>query len=107
MSGCINREIDYLRLFLTTTPKQQRALISTITPIQTDTLTEIFHNLLILPLNPEEAVFIRKRNQLIRKLSDITKRASFRKKFLLKHSNSILKILNFFKEPLLDLLAPQ
>jgi hypothetical protein len=107
MSGCVNRELDYLRLFLTTTPTQQRALISTITPNQTDSLTEIFHNFLILPLNKDETVFIKKRRQLIRKLSDITKRASFRKKLLLKHSNSILKILNFFKEHLLDLLSAQ
>jgi hypothetical protein len=105
MSSNIQQNLDYLKLLLSTDTIQQRALISTITPEQVDVLSEIFHNLLTLPLTPAENKFVKARGLIIKKLGDTSKTQRYHKSQLNKHSRQVVKTLIYFKDKLWRVLV--
>ena len=106
MSANINQHSDFLRLFLNTEPYQQKALLFSITPEQLDVLSEIFHNLLTLPLTQEESRFVKRREEVISKLANISKSVRSRRQAVNKHTRQILTVLGLFKDKILSVIPP-
>jgi hypothetical protein len=104
MSSNTDQHKDYLHLMLTANPPQQKALLFTSNEDQLDVLSEIFHNFLTLPLAKEERQFVKRREEVIAKLADISKSPRSRRQIINKHSRQIIKILEFFKDNLLSII---
>ena len=95
---------SFLKLLLSTTKDQVRALFYTLTPIQTAALVEIIYNLEHLPLPPRVTREIKKRKHLFDKL--ISKRTTAKKKLELiqTHYRQLQNTLNLLKREILGLL---
>ena len=95
---------DFLKLLLTTTKEQVRALFYTLTQLQTAALCEIFFNIQNLPLASKVVKEIRKRKFLIRKLTDQTVSQRAKLAVIQNHYRQIQSILDLIKKELLSLL---
>ena len=70
MSKTIREEKHFLGLLINTSKDQARALLYTVTPNQVLAISEIDHNLLILPLPPTLKVIIERRRKVLQKLAN-------------------------------------
>ena len=100
----LHKVADFLKLLLTTTKQQIRALFYTITPIQTAALCEILFNLRRLPLTGTVIKELKKRKFIYSKLVDAT--LSHQKKLALiqTHYRQIQNTLELVKSELLSML---
>ena len=104
MSSNLDNNRSYFDLILNSSSKQQGALLSTITDPQVDLISEIFHNLLILPLESGQKQFIKKRIQFVKKISNNSKSYRYRRRLVIKHKKLVTKFLDFFKDELNSLI---
>ena len=89
-------EKDFLHLLLTTTQKQGRALLQTVTIDQTRTLAEIAYNLpRLVDLGPEQdfITYLGKQNHTL----------VYKKRIVSKYRNRLLRVLIAHKDRLLEL----
>ena len=104
MSELLDKHRSFLSLLLAGDKKQANSLIQTIIPSQVKVITEIFHNLLTLPLEESEEKEVHKRRNLIKLLANSNKSLSLRKKAIKKHRRQVLAILHHFRNQLTNLL---
>jgi hypothetical protein len=84
--------------------KQQLDLLTTITPEQVEAITEIFHNLQILPLSEEENLILRKYNRIFKVIGQPDRNIKTRKSLIKKHKRIVLQTLLTFRDKLLEVL---
>jgi len=104
MSDLMTENSAYLRLLLSEDKKQRLALLKTISKKQTEVLTEIFHNLLQLPLVGEDLKVIRRKVKLVKLLGKVVKNYKTKARLINKHKTQVLYLLLRFKEQLKSLL---
>ena len=104
MSKLIHNNSSFLRLLLETTSAQAYCLLTTITPAQALSLSEISLNLLTLPLSSRQKRIVKKEEKILKKLSQKSLKSNLRLKLIAKKKKDIYKVLIHFKEPLLKLL---
>ena len=99
MNQLIKKEIDFLRLLVTTTDKQRRALLHAIEKSQLRAIVQIVYNLMIgfITLPQKDKNKLAKRKTVIRQF--VSKGISFkkRKELLLKYYKYILLFINAIK----------
>lgn len=104
MRGFLEDHRDYLSLLLNTSPIQQKALIDTITEGQVLLLSEIALNLLQLEVGYKGKKFLKSKTELLQQLANKKRTEKFKARIIRNNRLSVLRILHFFKEPLLSLL---
>ena len=102
--GQLTRNREFINFILQAIYEQQAAVINTITPEQTEVLTEIFHNLQILPVNREEQKVLKKYKHIISVIAKADKSVRTRRRVIKKHKRIILQTLGLFREKLLDVV---
>lgn len=104
MSKTLQKVADFIKLLLNTTKEQCKALIYTLTPLQTAAICEILFNIHKLPLTQRVLRELKKRRILFNKLVD--KSVSVRRKLALiqNHYKQILPTLQLIRTQLLTLL---
>ena len=88
----------FLHLLLTTTPDQQKALLSTVTTEHVQALVEIAFNLPLLTDLGEHYYFVKYLGKQKHSLR-------YKKQFIHQHSEELLKAFSTWKEELLKLIA--
>lgn len=103
MSKNLYQNRTFLELLLSTSSEQALVLLSTATKEQLLLLSEIFFNLLRLPLPRKAQYLVKKRKRLLERL--VKAKANQRQRSLLvrKHSKFILQLLLSVKQQLNDL----
>ncbi len=102
MSALLLANAPFLSVLLNTTKQQQRKILQSLTPIQEKLLIEIFTNLVILPHNDEDNLFIKKKRHFLKHFTnDISIRT---KRLQLKRITYVIKILEHFKGKIQALL---
>ena len=104
MSDLMRENSAYLHLLLSEEKKQRIALLKSISKQQTEVLTEIFHNLIQLPLVGEDLKVVRRKIKLIKLLGKVGKNYTTKARLINKHKRQVLSILLRFKEQLKSLL---
>jgi hypothetical protein len=104
MSKTIRKVADFLKLLLSTTKEQARALFYTLTPIQTLAICEIAFNIQKLPVTRKVLKELQKRKYLFKKLGDKT--LGVQKKIILiqTHYRQVRATLQLIKAEILSLL---
>lgn len=105
MRGNLLEQRDYLSLLLKTSSLQQKALIDTITDEQVLLLSEIALNLLQLDLGYKGKKFLKSKVPLLKQVANTKRTEKFRGRIIRRNRLAILRILNFFKDPLLSLIS--
>lgn len=105
MGSKVRDNADFLRLLLSTHATQQLALLHSITPEQIDMISEVMHNIQLLPLSSKDSQFVKPRLHLIRKIGDSSKSNRHRKRLVAKHKRQVLKIFNYFQTKLREVVA--
>jgi hypothetical protein len=105
MSELLLRNQHFLNFLLSENGRQQSAVLSLITPEQTDAITEIVHNALILPKSSLEQSEVDKRKQVYNKIGNSKLSYKTRRGLIRKHRILILRLLDLFKERLLEVLT--
>lgn len=103
MSELIRENSSYLNLLLSEEKKQREALLKTISKKQVEVLTEIFHNLIQLPLVGKDLKLVRKRVKFINFLGKVSKNSTAKARYINKNKTQVLNILLHFKEQLKSL----
>ena len=102
MNSLIKKEGDFLRLFLSTSPQQRKALINTIGRSQMSAVVQCIYNVLVgnSELAPQITKKVSKYKNNIRKF--VSREITFnqRKRLLLKLSQEILILLKCVKSEL-------
>ena len=104
MSKAIKKVGEFLKLLLNTTTNQARALLYTLTPIQTLAICEIAFDLQKLPLTKKVLKELKKRKYLFKKLSD--KNLSIKEKISLiqSHHRQVQATLQLVNREILSIL---
>ena len=104
MSHLIQKVRDFLKLLLNTTKNQARALLYTLSPIQTAALCEIFFNIHKLPLTKQVIRELQKRKFLFKTLGD--KSVTIQRKLALiqSHYKQVQSTLQLIKTEILSIL---
>jgi hypothetical protein len=106
MSSRVIDNKPFLYLILnSSSAKQKKALLQTITPEQIDVVSEFVHNLLhTLPLTTEEIKLV-KRKKFLKSIDSLKRSQTYRGKKIVKHKLPILKLFESFRDRLLKLLS--
>ena len=104
MSKTIKKVSDFLKLLLTTTKEQVRALFYTLTPIQTLAICEIALNIQKLPLSKKLLKELQKRKYLFKKLSDRNLTIKAKITLIQTHYRLVQTALQLVKREILSLL---
>ena len=104
MSGLLLEHRAFLDILLDGEEKQALALIQQITPLQVKVITEIFHNLLSLPMDEEESGIIKRHRSLIKNLGNNNKAIGRRRNEIKSKRRRVINILRFFREQLNSVL---
>ena len=94
----------FLQLLLNTTPLQAISLILTATDDQIIAISEIAYNLIQLPLKGKEKDLIKKRQKILKKISNKNLTLKKKQELIQRHRKIIINILLFFKQKLIELL---
>lgn len=99
MNSLIKKENDFLRLLLTTSDKQRKALLQTIERSQLRAIVQIAYNLLVgyHPLPEKDKKKLEKRKDVIRQFVSRGISLKTRKALLLKYYKYILLFINAIK----------
>ena len=100
----LKKVADFLKLLLTTSKQQIRALFYTLTPLQTAALCEIIFNIQKLPLSARIVKEIQKRKFLFKKLSDSTISQQRKLALIQTHYRQVQSVLELVKRELLSML---
>lgn len=94
----------YVRLLLSTTPSQQKALLDSVTDEQLDLLTEVLYNLLyVVPINQRErSAMLRK--QAWKELAKISRSRKYRRVRVKANRKRLLDILIKYSKELITML---
>lgn len=94
-----------MRLLITTDSKlQAEAILVTLTNEQTECISEVFENLLSLPVSNQTKLLLVKNKTLLAKISDSTSSIRERKQLIQKSAKRIIAILISAKKRLLSVL---
>lgn len=104
MSELLSDNSDFLGLLLKTSPKQQKALLDSITASQAQLIGEIFLNILDIEHDDADYKFLKNKVLVLEKLANNSLSARFRRGYIKKHKSIILKIINYFKDNLQKVL---
>ena len=104
MSPNLNKNKEFIKLLLTTDPRQARALLSTITSKQVEAIVEIAYNLLRIANSKSDRTVLNKRRSLLKKLINKKISVGKTKKLIVLHKLAILKTLWHFKRVLLQVV---
>ena len=108
MDGNVSKNFEkirsFLKLFFSTKPSQQSALLQTITIEQAAGLAEVIYNLLNFEVPKKTKVLLKKRDKIIKKI--ISKKNQGKKKSILfqKYYKFFIEILLSVKQQLESLL---
>lgn len=104
MSKTLQKVANFLKLLLSTTKDQAKALFYTLTPVQTLALCEILFNIQKHPLTARVAKELQKRKYLIKKLTDKNTSVSRKLTLIQNHYRQIQHTLELVKKELLEIL---
>lgn len=95
----VKENADFISLLINTTHIQAQALLDTVTVKQVHVISEIFRNLLKIPLGDEVKKELEKNEKIVRKIADSTKRIGVTKKgrIIGIHRKKIINILKTAK----------
>lgn len=103
MSQLLIKEKHFLCLFLTTTKDQQVALLDTLTPQQTQVISEILYNL--LEINPKAKSVVEKRKRLFAQLVKGKLSLKAKTTFIQNHYKQVTECLLLVKKELLKFIT--
>lgn len=104
MYSILNSLGTFVKLLLTTSQDQVKAIFNTLTPLQSAVISEIIYNIGTLPVTSRVVKLLRKHKLLFRKLSDKTV-PTHRKVFLIqKHYKEVQNLLSLLKSDILNIL---
>ncbi len=96
---------SYIKLLLSTTRQQQRALLDTATNEQVDALTEILYNLMhTVPISEGERNII-KRKKTFKELAKITRSYKYRQERVRKNKRLLLNTLSKYANDLIGVIV--
>ena len=100
MSENLTQNLSFLLLLLNASKKQMYALLDSVDKTQSLALSEIFSNLLHLPLSKPASRLLKANHRLVERLA--SKRLSFQKKTSLyrRHRNIVRQLLHANKDDL-------
>ena len=104
MSMTIKKVSDFLKLLLTTTKDQARALFYTLTPIQTLAICEIALNIHKFPISKKILKELQKRKYLFRRLSDRSLSVKAKITLIQSQYKQVQTSLQLIKREILSLL---
>ena len=104
MSHNVHLSKHFLHLLLTTSRLQALSLILSASDEQINTLIEIAHNLLILPLNESEKIVVNKRRTILKNITKKNLSKKQKRNLIYQYRNILLKTLLNFKDKLIQLL---
>jgi hypothetical protein len=100
----IARNAYFINFLLQTIYKQQSDLLNSITLEQVEAITEIFHNLQILPLSEEENTILRKYTRIFKVIGQPDRNVKTRRALIKKHKRIVLQTLTAFRNKLLEVV---
>jgi hypothetical protein len=101
----ISRNKHFINFLLQTVYKQQLDILKSITAEQVEAITEIFHNLQILPLTDNENAVIKKYSRILKVIAQPDRNVKTRKVLIKKHKRIILQTLAIFKDKLMEVVS--
>ena len=104
MSTTLRKSRDFLKLLLSTTKDQARALFHTLTPIQTLAICEIAINIQNLPLTKKIVRELQKRKFLFKWLGDKSIKVQNKLELIQTHYRQVQSSLLLIKNQILSLL---
>ena len=104
MSQKLKRSKSFLTLLLDTKLPQARALLSTVTQPQVETIVEIIYNLMNIASASRDKAVLNKRKAFLKKLVNRKTNLNQKKRLVVKHRVKLLKTLLHFKKMLLNVL---
>ena len=104
MSTQLQKHKEYLTLLLSTNNLQARAILDTSTNEQINILSEIALNLRLIKHSKKIIEKLKNHNHLLKKLSDKKLSISNKRIIVRKYRKQIIKLLQLFKNQLLQLI---
>jgi hypothetical protein len=107
MSELMYRNRHFIRFLLDENRSQQSAVISLLTPDQADVISEIVHNIGILPKSDSEREVVTKRKSILNRIGNRNLSYKTRRTLIKRHKILILRLLETFKNKISHVISQQ